>query len=196
MVYALSMNPRVDLNPEIPGHMGDTAFHFLLRTPATRFQYDKLDTIRFLLLRGVDPLLPDRRGNNALHILAGTSEPDSYATMQLLLCKENMASELVRRSCLSCVDIRSGCGPLARACGSTALILAVRYNQRSCVRLLLESGADPNILGEFERTPLFWAVMGDFVAVAKTLLDHGARLENNLVARSSEMAVLFNAHEE
>lgn len=54
MLRGLSSNPGIDLNPAIPGQLGDTILHFVLRSPPSRFVNDKADIVAMLLLRGAD----------------------------------------------------------------------------------------------------------------------------------------------
>src|SRR5262252_8347 len=56
--------------------------------------------------------------------------------------------------------------------GSTPLMFAALYTDTSAVRLLLESGADPNVRNDAGATALLWAI--DDVEKTRLLLSHGA----------------------
>jgi ankyrin repeat protein len=61
---------------------------------------------------------------------------------------------------------------LAGTGGSTPLMYAALYGDSESVRLLLDSGSDPNVRNDAEATALMWAV-GD-LEKTRLLLDHGA----------------------
>ncbi|KAH6881113.1 ankyrin repeat-containing domain protein [Thelonectria olida] len=193
MIQALSVNPILDLSPRLPGQMGDTVFHLLLRTHPSRFPHTKIATIMELLQAGVDPLQPDRFGNTALHILAGVPtdmQDDAFELMKLLF--GNQATPLVRLSCISSVNHRSGVDSINNSeSSSTPLQIGVIHNHISCVKLLLDNGASPHVRGLFNKTPLYFAVIRDFVDVADVLLRHGAALEGDMLAQSPEMSLVL-----
>src|SRR5207245_7044871 len=56
--------------------------------------------------------------------------------------------------------------------GSTPLMYAALYGDPDSVRVLLESGAGPNIKNDVGATALMWAV--DDLEKTRLLLDHGA----------------------
>lgn len=196
MIEAISSSSTISLNPFIPGQMGDTVFHFLLRTLPGKFPSGKKNTIKLLLEKGVDPLQIDRLGNTSLHILAGDEDPSGLEIMDLLLGDDTSISESARESCASGIDDQNGKGPLSRAGegGSTALMVAVRQNQASQVRLLLKSGASPHIKGEYGHLPLRLAVARNFVGVAEMLLKHGAIMEKGMTIRSREMDLVLEKY--
>lgn len=173
MIDALCTNPSIDLNPLIPGQMGDRAFHFALRASPSRFPHGKVETVRYLLCKGVDPFLPDRQENTAIHILAGRRDSSSCAILQLLLSDDKTIPSAIRSTCLSFLDRRNR---LAHTIGDgkTALIMAVSHDHTEYVQLLLENGADPNTWGGFT-TPLSTAIMNKSEDIAKMLRDYGGQ---------------------
>ncbi|UNI16711.1 hypothetical protein JDV02_003125 [Purpureocillium takamizusanense] len=192
MVHALSCNTHIDLNPTLPGQKGDRVLHLLLRMPSTRFGGRKPETVRILLQKGVDPLEPDRRGNNAIHILSGSPKDQSAQSLRLLqmiLCGDQGIPEQIRATSLASINEKNMGGA-----GNTALIIAVQSENEYQVRLLLEKGASPHVPGEFGRKPLYFAVARDFVVIATLLLDYGATIENDIVALSSEMESLIRVY--
>ena len=151
MISALSLNPRLYLNPAIPGQMGDTVFHFLLRTPAARFCTDKLEVISLLLHKGVNIWERDRYGNTTLNILStSSSQACSYDIMKIVFAIGPYVSQnfLVRlRSEIDATNEH----------GNTPLLEAVLCNNTGCAELLLEQGCNANFKGQFGKTALFFA---------------------------------------
>lgn len=64
ILRALPLNPAIDLNPAIPGQMGDTVLHFVLRSPSSRCGDDIRAIIAILLLHGTNAWERDRLGCN------------------------------------------------------------------------------------------------------------------------------------
>ncbi|VDM39507.1 unnamed protein product [Toxocara canis] len=58
-------------------------------------------------------------------------------------------------------------------CEDTALMLAVKSGRRAVVEFLLDSGADPTIVDERDRTPLHHAVAVQSIEIVQLLLDTG-----------------------
>ncbi|KAH8747079.1 hypothetical protein F5883DRAFT_387722, partial [Diaporthe sp. PMI_573] len=125
----------VDVNRPLPGEFGDTMFHKILRIPADQFQYSKCEVIKLLLRNGADPLARDRLGDNLLHILAGSPEPESHELLSFILDEDANDFSEISSGCKECINQQNDFG-------DTPLIVAVLYNQRFCVELLLRSGAD------------------------------------------------------
>ncbi|KAH6869651.1 ankyrin repeat-containing domain protein [Thelonectria olida] len=196
MMHALSMNPRSKLNRVMPWQMGDRNIHFLLRTPSGRFLGSKMAAIAFLIQNGAHPLERDRLGNTALHILAEVptqSDADGFGIMKVLLDKEDngFISKGMREACISNIDSRNI--PLEASEGSTALMNAVMHGHTECVRVLLEQGANPHLLGPLYQSPLHYAVRRDFLDVVKVLLQHGAVVTSEVEeeVRSLEIAQIL-----
>ena len=53
------------------------------------------------------------------------------------------------------------------------LIGAVKLNDVSMVKMLLDSGSNPNLLDTCKRSPLFYAIMNGNTLIVRTLLEHG-----------------------
>ncbi|KAF4997707.1 hypothetical protein FDECE_12014 [Fusarium decemcellulare] len=174
MIEALSANPGVNFNSVILGQWGDRVFHFLLRTSPGRFMSPKAEVLGQILRRGIDPLEPDRFGNNALHIIAGLpTDQESVQLMELLL--GDSAPSAVRTCCESNLDRRNGLDE--SECGDTALHIAVLHDNTSCVKLLLERGASPQSGGPPNKTPLYIAMARNHTSIMGLLLKHGATME-------------------
>lgn len=60
--------------------------------------------------------------------------------------------------------------------GETALLLAARNGLRrnQSLKMLLDHGADPNVIGGFGISAVGWAIQRGNITTIKTLLDHGA----------------------
>lgn len=141
---------------------GDSIFHFVLRTPARRFDGGKTNILQALLRNGVDPLAPGRLGDTALHYLAGCDEEESYALLEFLL-DDSTSAEEYEYICRMGLNQQN-------YFGDTPLIVAVLYNQFRSVNLLLTHGADQEIKGEFSMTALDFATVRGYTEIAEVLL--------------------------
>ncbi|GKT67193.1 ankyrin repeat-containing protein [Colletotrichum tofieldiae] len=172
--------PGIDLNKGMD-RSSDNVLHLLLHTTIDQFP-EKVKTVEFLLHSGMDPLVQGALGDTALHLLSGAprfpeplEETNQLALLKGLLRNDEEALRLP--------------GPLASACtyaenfnlrskyGNTPLSIAVLYGYQDYVKLLLESGADPDVRGEHNRKPLSWALERGNVSITNMLLDHGARFD-------------------
>jgi len=191
MIRALTSNRHIDLNSILPEQQGDRVLHSILRMSSSRFPA-KAEVVSLLLREGVDPLQPDRRGNNALHILSASADDSSvqdYGLLQSVLCGDRDIPARVHNACLAAINIRNMGGE-----GNTALIIAIQCDNEDVVSLLLEHGASPNAPGEFGRRPLFFAVARNYVRIAALLLNHGATIGNECVSMSSEMELVLRLY--
>ena len=172
MLRALLLNLRLTFSITLPYCEGDTLLHFILRTPAARFCDRKRDVVKLLLLNGANPLQCDRLGDTILHSLAGNVwlEPNSentegYVLLNLLLHDTEL--EGFRLACLQDIDTQNNYG-------NTPLVIATLYNHVEYVRLLLESGANVNVRGEFGKSALDFAVDRGYTDIFN-LLKHPER---------------------
>lgn len=179
MIDAISSNAEIDLNPLIPGQHGDRVLHHLLRTPSSRFKFDKFHTMKCLFQKGVCPTMPDRKGNTALHILA--QDPLGFELLGFLLSDNSALPPRTKSSILASIDCKN------QIDGNTALLVATQHRREINVRLLLEKGSNPHIRGEFGRTALYFAVARDCVEIARLLLHRGASKGLDTVALSRDM---------
>ena len=62
------------------------------------------------------------------------------------------------------------------ASGDTALIVACRCGNISCVNLLLMHKADPNLLSTYETTPLIQAAVNDHADIVSLLIEYGVNI--------------------
>ncbi|KAM0368578.1 hypothetical protein ACHAO7_011104 [Fusarium culmorum] len=200
MVHSLSYNPRANLNRVMPWQMGDRNLHFLLRTPSDRFLGTKAIVITYLFQHGAHPLEPDRLGNTALHILAEVAdqtETDGYGILKVLLEDENdFITARVREACLARIDAPNT--PVEAGEGSTALMRAVMHGHLECVKVLLQHGSSPHLIGPSYQPPLFHAVARDSIEVARALLEYGAVVTREIEeqSRSLEMTILLIEHQD
>lgn len=140
MLRALSSNPGIDLNPAIPGQLGDTILHFVLRSPPSRFVDDKTDIVAMLLLRGADAWRCDRLGNNALHIVANSlqhSDEDGHRMMQLFYgVSKHVLPVHIRSRCIAEINA-------VNEDGNTALHLATLKKQLEMCAAFTEPRSKP-----------------------------------------------------
>ncbi|KAH9232035.1 hypothetical protein K456DRAFT_38199 [Colletotrichum gloeosporioides 23] len=157
MIQALIRNPTVDFNRELPFN-NCRIIHHLLLTPADDFIANKIETIRFLLRRGVNPFHRDNLGDTALHILAGpvhrpaglVSPEDQLARLEglepqsLTLLEELL--DMISEGSFEQIDPIN----MVNNYGNTAFVVALLYRNVPAARVLLEHGADASITGELD----------------------------------------------
>ena len=166
-------------DPNIVDETGETPLHYACRTGAS-------ECVRCLLKANADPMCMDEFDNTPLHYacLSGASE----CTRLLLAHKD--------------VDVNStnvgGLTPLYMACqhkgngicpflllekgantfisdrqGFTPLAFAAMHGCPAYVSTLLDHGADPNVVDEYERTPLYMACRFRNTECIRILVNHG-----------------------
>ncbi|KAM3486280.1 hypothetical protein MY3957_009798 [Beauveria namnaoensis] len=179
MIAALASAANIDMNPELPGQKGDRVLHMLLYAPSKHFDCDKAETIIELLKTGIDPFLPGRGRNTAIHILSGggalAQGSSGHKLLQVLLSRDLPSANLI-------TIIHQ-----TNFAFNTPVIIAAKAHNLPQLQLLLKRGADPNVRGEFGRTALFFAVALNFTDIAETLLNLGADIGADIVALSPEM---------
>lgn len=119
------------------------------------FGYGHIDLANFLLDRGIDINIKDKKGRTALH----------HAIL-------NRRGEEVRYLLERGADIDSQDQE-----GKTALHLAIENNERELVKYLLEKEAYFDIKDKLGKTPLYLVTEKDDVETIKILLEKGASLE-------------------
>jgi uncharacterized protein len=115
----------------------------------------------------------------------------------------NLLFEAAHKGCITALDtlIKAGASPLARdRMGNVALAIAARMGRLAFVKALLADKANseqldrPNVAGS---TPLFQAAQADRMAVAKLLIDAGAKVDvANGQGETALSAAAFNANVE
>lgn len=173
MVQALLASPRIDFNIPVPELEGDTILHLILRTAPDHFRDCKKDIVKILIQNGVNPLQRDRHGDTALHILAGDVADGASGDTELLNYLLGDSGTIsgdtglgnIQMECRAHIDCQND-SPYQ----NTPLIVAVLYNHVACVRLLLEHGADPQILGEGGYSALDFATEREYAEAAGFLV--------------------------
>ncbi len=139
---------------------GDRVLHLILRTPAIYFSGSKEEIVRILLRNGADPLARDSYGDTSLHIAAGV--PGSETVIRLLF--EDLAGG---PSCLAAINSQN-------AFESTPLFVSTLYENLPCMTTFLQYGADSEVRGEYQKTPLEIAVELGKQQASLLLLKHRA----------------------
>ena len=121
-----------------------------------------------LLKRGVDPDTVTPKGDSILMVAARSSKPGVVKAILGARPKVNSRN----------------------ANGETALMLASIAGRVDVARMLLDSGADPNLPGW---TPLIYAAVNNHVNVARLLLSRGAQV--NATAENGLTALMMAARE-
>ena len=179
-IVKLLVESGADVNA--PDNYGLTPLHY-----AVHCGYEKF--VDFLLRHGADPNAKDIGGNTPLHISAFEGHP---ATIILPLELGSRSEEPETYMRIAKLLIKSGADVnMKNNGGRTPLHAAVLQNRIDIVRLLLESGADPNarcrnlylappdggelaLLPASEVTPLHMAANGGYEDLVKLLLESGA----------------------
>jgi ankyrin repeat protein len=151
----------VNLNSPLPGRCDSNVFHEVLRIPADQFEDGKGEVIQLLLRSGADPLAKNDLGDNILHILAGSSEPECHNLLSFLLEEKNDLVD-VRTACIQGLNQQNDFG-------DTPLIVAVLYNQLSPAEVLLRNGADMEIRGEFDMSAMEFAESRGYYEILQIL---------------------------
>ncbi|KAK2729897.1 ankyrin repeat-containing protein [Colletotrichum kahawae] len=145
----------------------------------------------------MDPLVEGALGDTALHLLSGAprfpeplEETNQLALLKYLLRNDEEALRLAEPLASACTYAENV--NLRNDYGNTPLSIAVMYGYQDCVKLLLESGADPDVRGEHDRKPLSWALERGNVNIMNMLLDHSARFDEH-VLREACIAMMERA---
>ncbi|KAH8754389.1 ankyrin repeat-containing domain protein, partial [Diaporthe sp. PMI_573] len=136
----------------------------VLRIPAYQFKDGKGEVVQLLLRSGADPLAKNDLGDNILHILSGSTEPECHELLRFVLEEENNLTD-VRTACIQSLNQQNDFG-------DTPLIVAVLYNQLSPAEVLLRNGADMEIRGEFDMTAIEFAESRRYCDVLEILRRH------------------------
>ncbi|KAK7739117.1 hypothetical protein SLS53_005753 [Cytospora paraplurivora] len=164
MVGALLASPDINFNIDIPNDGGDPILHYVLRTPGSRFEGGKTSVVRLLLEHGADPFKHDRFGETALHILASSTEEEDVCLLRELVSGSGLPPPLDHQS----------------QYGDTALIVAVISRNIAAARVLLESGANPNVTGEHNSTAAQYAERQGCLDMMCLLVAFGAELDDDM----------------
>ncbi|XP_046655006.1 ankyrin-2-like, partial [Daphnia pulicaria] len=126
---------------------GDTPLILAIRA-------DNMKTVVYLLERGADPTIRNKKGYTPFH-LSADSDRDSYIP-NLLLANDK-------------VDINE----TTSYCGLTALHLAIIHSNLTLAYFLLGRRANPNVADENGATPLHWAARdAKDMNIVELLLEH------------------------
>lgn len=116
-----------------------------------------LEIIKYLIENKADLEKYNKDGDNAL-----------------ICCSKFGYTEIIHELIKGGVNINSKQNNVSK---NSSLHLAVDYNQNGIVKLLLENGADINILNELNQSPLYYAIKNGNMIMIKILLERGAEIE-------------------
>jgi ankyrin repeat protein len=156
---------------------GDTAL-------LTSVRRGDLDAVWALLDKGVDIRLPNRNGDTPALVAARNGQTD---IMRALLTKgldPNAADPVPARGYVISSLVNKGVPP-------TLLMEAVRNDHAELCGILLEAGAQPDVVDRQGKTALYWAVADGHAAVVDALLAHGA--DPNIAPRSGSTPLMVAA---
>lgn len=166
LIQALLASSDTSFNVNIPDEAGDSILHFVLRTPASRFDVSKSQIVEFLCNNGADPFGRDRLSETALHILAGQPGGENLELLQNVLYNSGSGS-------VPYINHRSHYG-------DTALAAAILSHNIPAIRLLLEFGADPSAEGDLGGNAAHYAFQLGNLEVLGLLQAYGAQLDDNM----------------
>lgn len=175
MIKALASS--IDLNRPISDEEGQTVLHELLRTPAKQFSDTKAETINLLLNLGASAVAPNSLGDTPLHSSVGDEAMlGSFPVLQVLLGNNDDGVPFIP-DLGEWIDKKNS-DPYR----TTPLIIATLYNNLDCVRLLLQSGANPDERGEEiegqRRPALYFAAERNYLDIFKVLVEFGAEVDS------------------
>lgn len=145
---------------------GWTALHYAVL-------YENINNVKLLIQKGAEVNVATNDGEYPLHIATRNATRESYEIANLLM--EYNA-------------VRSGINEQDKK-GNTPLMLAIRKEDRSLVKSLLNNGADPNIPNADTETPLMAAVNIGNKDIISYLLD--ARADINARDKDGLTALMF-----
>ncbi len=174
-------------------------------------RYGQVDTVRRLLVEGIDLELQDDLGYTAVMAASGESSDE----IQRLILDQGADVNAHAEDGSTALMIAAGKGFLghvdrllaagARAnerndAGETALMIAIRFGHADVVSVLLEAGADANVYTQDEvlslgvETPLMYAAqygasLTAGVRIARLLLEHGAKPNINRASGETAMTI-------
>lgn len=148
-----------------------------------------LQRVKQLLEAGADPMVPGNFGglplvvavcNDRTEVMSALLDHDvdidgmdgTGATALVAACKANAAPETI-----ALLISEDAYLDLADQYGMTPLLAAIKNRRSNIVKMLLEAGADPNLLGGEEEVPVVKAIESQHPGIVRALLERGADLD-------------------
>lgn len=200
-----SLLSTVGINLNLADQNGDTALHIAVKSGS-------IEKVKLLLTCGndLDLNLLNNNGESPLH-LAVRNDAHSYTIFRLLInhganintCDNNgwtplhsivsMEDTEHSRECFETAMLHGAMLNVATVDGSTPLHLAASH--LSWIQLLLQEGAETNILDRNNETPLFCASREGNLSVVAALIDAGANLDLSSSREGSPLHIAIkNGH--
>ena len=173
------------VSPNATGPYGETALH-------TCAHAGKVDAAKVLLARGASLDAGDSwRGQTPLMWATAEGHPEMMRVLIEAGADVNARSTIIAWERQRTSEPRDKWLPPG---GLTPLLFAAREGCVDCTKVLLSSGADPNIVDPDQYTPLVISLINGHFDVAGALIDAGANLDmQDKVGRTALMAAV-DAH--
>ena len=145
----------------------------------TACDHGHAEVVRLLLLAGADPDRPKRStGSTPLWICAQNGHVDVIRLLLLEVGSEDVPAAAAAAAAAAAVPRRAAADPnKPRLDGATPAFAASQNGHEEALRLLLDAGAELDVLCGSGSTPLLFATQGGHVEVVRLLLARGASTE-------------------
>ncbi|CAI2163526.1 15600_t:CDS:10 [Funneliformis geosporum] len=163
-----TINPAVSQYVMPSAHVSSYIFsHNRTQTPlATACKFGHIETAKLLLVYCADPDIQDEEGETPLHLAARNGFDDC---VRLLVGLDDSTEHQNSRDDLNTNFKKANMEIKEKFYGWTPLFLAAVEGHTECVKVLIEAGADPNVMDYSGWTPHIHAVFRGHYAVKNIL---------------------------
>lgn len=160
-------------NPNAPGEHSNTPLH-------TAIEKRNYEFVQLLLTHAASKELKNGAGLSSTDLVEQSDDNQlksvfsSWPKNQLTPEAAAILQEMEKGEYPDLLEIKLSDVNARGVLGDTPLHLAATWGDTKIGRVLLEAGANPNLLGEYDNTPLHNAVRGGKYDFVKLLLEHGA----------------------